>query len=282
MKPTQALHDLGQSLWLDHITRDLLDDGTLKRYVDELSVTGLTSNPTIFAQALKNSRAYDPAIARKTKEGRSGEELFFELAIEDLGRAADIFRPVHDRTAGVDGFVSLEVSPVLAHDTESTLAAAKELHARAGRKNLLIRDPRDDGGPPRHRGGHLRRDPRERDAPLLARALPRRRRRLLPRDRAAHRGRARPVRRVGRLGVHQPLGRGRRRQGARGAREPARHRNRGPDPRHLPGDVRLAPLATRLQHGRAPAAPALGEHRDEGSQGAPTRSTSTRSRPPSP
>jgi transaldolase len=148
MKPTQALHDLGQSLWLDHITRDLLDDGTLKRYVDELSVTGLTSNPTIFAQALKNSRAYDPAIARKTKEGRSGEELFFELAIEDLGQAADIFRPVHDRTAGVDGFVSLEVSPVLAHDTKSTLAAAKELHARAGRKNLLIKIPGTRAGLP--------------------------------------------------------------------------------------------------------------------------------------
>ncbi len=141
MKPTQKLHDLGQSLWLDNITRDLLDDGTLKRYVDELSVTGLTSNPTIFALALKNSRGYDPAIARKTKEGRSGEELFFELAIEDLGRAADVFRPVHDRTAGVDGFVSLEVSPALAHDTKSTIAAAKELHARAGRKNLLIKIP---------------------------------------------------------------------------------------------------------------------------------------------
>jgi len=148
MKPTQMLHDLGQSLWLDNITRDLLDDGTLKRYVDELSVTGLTSNPTIFAQALKSSRAYDPAIARKTKEGRSGEELFFELAIEDLGRAADVFRPVHDRTAGVDGFVSLEVSPVLAHDTKSTLAAAKELHARAGRENLLIKIPGTRAGLP--------------------------------------------------------------------------------------------------------------------------------------
>jgi transaldolase len=141
MKPTQALHDLGQSLWLDNITRDLLDDGTLGRYVDELSVTGLTSNPTIFAQALRNSRAYDPAIARKTKEGKSGEELFFELAIEDLGRAADVFRPVHDRTGGVDGWVSLEVSPVLAYDTRSTLAAARELHARAARRNLLIKIP---------------------------------------------------------------------------------------------------------------------------------------------
>ncbi len=148
MKPTQQLHDLGQSLWLDNITRDLLDGGTLKRYVDELSVTGLTSNPTIFANALRSSRAYDPAIARKTKEGKVGEELFFELAIEDLGRAADLFRPVHDRTGGVDGFVSLEVSPVLAHDTKSTLAAAKELHARAGRKNLLIKIPGTKEGLP--------------------------------------------------------------------------------------------------------------------------------------
>jgi transaldolase len=148
MKPTQALHDLGQSLWLDNITRDLLDGGTLKRYVDELSVTGLTSNPTIFDLALRKSRAYDAAIARKTKEGKSGEALFFELAIEDLGRAADLFRPVYERTHGVDGWVSLEVSPLLAYDTKSTLAAAKDLHARAGRQNLLIKIPGTKEGLP--------------------------------------------------------------------------------------------------------------------------------------
>ncbi len=148
MKATQLLHDLGQSLWLDNITRDLLDSGTLKRYIDELSVTGLTSNPTIFDHAIKNSTAYDAAIRQKLKEGKSGEELFFELALEDLTRAADLFRPIYDRTDGVDGWVSLEVSPLLAHDTASTLAAAKELHARAGRPNLFIKIPGTKEGLP--------------------------------------------------------------------------------------------------------------------------------------
>jgi transaldolase len=141
MKATQMLHDLGQSLWLDNITRDLLDSGTLKRYIDELSVTGLTSNPTIFDHAIKNSTAYDASIRRKMNEGKSGEDLFFELALEDLTRAADLFRPIWDRTDGVDGWVSLEVSPLLAYDTARTLAAAKSLHARAGRPNLLIKIP---------------------------------------------------------------------------------------------------------------------------------------------
>jgi len=141
MKATQMLHDLGQSLWLDNITRDILENGTLKRYVDELSVTGLTSNPTIFDHAIKNSTAYDAGIRKKVSEGKSGEALFFELAIEDLTRAADLFRPIWDRTNGVDGWVSLEVSPLLAYDTASTLAAAKSLHARAARPNLLIKIP---------------------------------------------------------------------------------------------------------------------------------------------
>jgi transaldolase len=148
MKATETLHDEGQSLWLDNITRDLLESGTLKRYVDELSVTGLTSNPTIFDHAIKNSPAYDAAIRKKVKEGKSGEELFFELALEDLTRAADLFRPIWDRTRGVDGWVSLEVSPLLAHDTASTLAAAKSLHARAGRPNLLIKIPGTKEGLP--------------------------------------------------------------------------------------------------------------------------------------
>jgi transaldolase len=148
MKATQLLHNLGQSLWLDNITRDLLNTGTLKRYIDELSVTGLTSNPTIFDHAIKNSSAYDAAICNKLDEGKSGEELFFELALEDLTRAADLFRPIYDRTNGVDGWVSLEVSPLLAHDTSSTLAAAKSLHARAGRPNLLIKIPGTKEGLP--------------------------------------------------------------------------------------------------------------------------------------
>ncbi|MFY9724634.1 MAG: transaldolase [Bryobacteraceae bacterium] len=141
MTATQALHNLGQSIWLDNITRDLLDSGTLKRYIDELSVTGLTSNPTIFDHAVKNSTAYDAAIREKVGRGKTGEALFFELALEDLTRAAALFRGVYDRTKGVDGWVSLEVSPLLAHDTPSTLAAAKALHARAGQPNLLIKIP---------------------------------------------------------------------------------------------------------------------------------------------
>src|SRR5918996_1389935 len=148
MKATQLLHNLGQSLWLDNITRDLLNSGTLKRYIDELSVTGLTSNPTIFDHAIKNTTAYDAAIRKKLGEGKTGQELFFELALEDLTRAADLFRPIYDRTDGVDGWVSLEVSPLLAHDTASTLAAAKSLHARSGRPNLLIKIPGTKEGLP--------------------------------------------------------------------------------------------------------------------------------------
>jgi len=148
MKSTQDLHDLGQSLWLDNITRNLLKTGVLRRYIDELSVTGLTSNPTIFDHAIKNSSDYDGAIKSKLAEGKSGEKLFFELALEDLTQAADLFRPVHDRTCGVDGWVSLEVSPLLAHDTKSTIAVAKDLHARAGRPNLLIKIPGTPEGLP--------------------------------------------------------------------------------------------------------------------------------------
>src|SRR6266852_4604535 len=148
MKATQRLHDLGQSLWLDNITRDLLSSGTLKRYIDELSVTGLTSNPTIFDQAIKNSTAYDAPIRQKLLNGRSGEELFFDLALEDITRAADLFRPIYDRTNGVDGWVSLEVSPMLAHDTASTIAAAKDLFARAARPNLFIKIPGTQEGLP--------------------------------------------------------------------------------------------------------------------------------------
>src|SRR5215472_5943890 len=141
MKATEKLHGLGQSLWLDNITRDLLTSGTLRRYIEELSVTGLTSNPTIFDRAIKNSASYDDAIRQKLKDGKSAEQLFFELALEDITRAADLFRPVWERTNGVDGWVSLEVSPLLAHDTAATLAAARDLHARAGRPNVLIKIP---------------------------------------------------------------------------------------------------------------------------------------------
>src|ERR1051326_4920120 len=148
MKPTRALHDLGQSIWLDNITRKLLSSGGLRRYIDELSVTGLTSNPTIFDHAIRNGSDYDDAIRKKVGGGRSGEKLFFELAIEDLTQAADLFRPVHDRTAGIDGWVSLEVSPLLAYDTQATIAAAKELHAQAGRPNVMIKIPGTPQGLP--------------------------------------------------------------------------------------------------------------------------------------
>ena len=148
MKATQQLHNLGQSLWLDNITRDLLNNGTLERYIAELAITGLTSNPTIFDHAIKNSSSYDRAIRDYASKGKSGEELFFELALEDLTRAADLFRPVHDRTNGLDGWVSLEVSPLLAHNTASTLAEAKQLFARANRPNLLIKIPGTKEGLP--------------------------------------------------------------------------------------------------------------------------------------
>jgi len=148
MNATQELHRLGQSLWLDNITRDLLTSGTLKLYADEMSVTGLTSNPTIFDHAIKNSTAYDAAIRKNAVESQSGESLFFKLALEDIGQAADLFRPIWERTNGVDGWVSLEVSPLLAHDTASTLLAARELHARAGRPNVFIKIPGTKEGLP--------------------------------------------------------------------------------------------------------------------------------------
>jgi len=141
MKATTKLHDLGQSIWLDNITRDLLNSGTLKRYIHELSVTGLTSNPTIFDQAVRNSATYDEDIAKKAPTAKSDEDLFFALALDDLTRAADLFRPTFERTDEVDGWVSLEVSPLLAHDTARTVSAARSLHQRAGKPNLFIKIP---------------------------------------------------------------------------------------------------------------------------------------------
>jgi transaldolase len=148
MNATKKLHELGQSLWLDNITRDLLTSGTLKRYIDELSVTGLTSNPTIFHQAIKNSTSYDDDIRRKLGEGKSGEGLFFELALDDITRAADLFRPVYERTSGVDGYVSLEVSPLLAYDTKTSISVARDLYARAARPNVFIKIPGTKEGLP--------------------------------------------------------------------------------------------------------------------------------------
>ena len=147
MKATEILHERGQSLWLDNITRTLLDDGTVQRYINSYAVTGLTSNPSIFDKAI-GSGAYDDAIREKSARGLSGEDLFFELAIEDLRRAADLFQPIYARTDGVDGWVSLEVSPKLAYDTAKTVEAAKSLHERAGRRNLFIKIPGTTEGLP--------------------------------------------------------------------------------------------------------------------------------------
>jgi len=148
MTITQNLHDLGQSLWLDNITREILDNGTLRRYIDELSVTGLTSNPTIFDEAIGNTSAYYSGIRQKAQAGLSGEELFVELALEDLRRAADLFRPIFDRTGGIDGWVSMEVSPLLANDTKTTIDAAMRIHRQANRPNLYIKIPGTPAGVP--------------------------------------------------------------------------------------------------------------------------------------
>jgi transaldolase len=148
MKATLELNRAGQSLWLDNITRELLTSGTLKRYIEELSVTGLTSNPTIFDHAMKHGSAYDDDIRKLTQTSLGDEQLFFELALEDLTQAADLFRPVHERTAGRDGWVSLEVSPRLAYDANSTLSEARDLHARAARRNLFIKIPGTKEGLP--------------------------------------------------------------------------------------------------------------------------------------
>jgi transaldolase len=148
MTITQRLHDLGQSIWLDNITREILDNGTLRRYIDELSVTGLTSNPTIFDEAIAHTAAYDAGIRRMAQAGLAGEELFVELALEDLRRAADLFRPVFDATQGIDGWVSMEVSPLLANDTQTTIDAALRIHKQANRPNLYIKIPGTPAGVP--------------------------------------------------------------------------------------------------------------------------------------
>jgi transaldolase len=146
MKITQRLHELPQSLWLDNITREILDNGTLAGYIKELSVTGLTSNPTIFDEAIGHTTAYDGGIREKALAGKSGESLFVELALEDLRRAADLFRPAFDASEGMDGWVSMEVSPLLAEDTKGTIAAALRIHKQADRPNLFVKIPGTPAG----------------------------------------------------------------------------------------------------------------------------------------
>ena len=148
MKPTRQLHDLGQSLWLDNITRELLDNGTLRRYIEDFSITGLTSNPTIFDGAIGSGNAYDAGIREKAQTGKSGEALFIELALEDLRRAADLFRPTFDASHHIDGWVSMEVSPLLASDTDGSIKAARQIHRQADRPNLFVKIPGTPEGIP--------------------------------------------------------------------------------------------------------------------------------------
>ena len=268
MKATQRLHDLGQSIWLDNITRDLLDSGTLKRYIDELSVTGLTSNPTIFDQAIKNSAAYDAAIREKLGKGKSGEALFFELALEDLTRAADLFRPIHERTNGVDGWVSLEVSPLLAYDTAEHAGRGQGASRPRRAAEPLHQDPRHEGGPARHRGGDLRRRADQRDAALLPRALPGRRRGVPARHRAAHRRRARTPRSARSPRSSSAAGTPRSR-----ARCPRRSATSSASPSRSAPTRRTAPCSSspRWQRvynaGAPPAAPPVGQHGNQGPEG---------------
>ena len=276
LKATGQLHRLGQSLWLDNITRDLLSSGTLQHYIDDLSVTGLTSNPTIFEQAIKNSSAYDTAIAAKLAQGKSGEALFFELALEDLTRAADLFRPIYDRTNGMDGWVSLEVSPLLAYDTAATIAAAKSSLRQGRSSEPDDQDSRDRRRTARHRGGHLRRHPDQRHAAVLPRALLRRRRSVPARHRTPDRCRAEAGRRLGGLGLRQPLGLRGRRHRARRAAQSARHRHGQAHLQGVPIGPQLAAVAARLQRRRPAAAAPVGQHGHQGSRRCPTSCTSRR------
>jgi transaldolase/glucose-6-phosphate isomerase len=148
MKATQKLHDLGQSLWLDNITRDLLNNGTLKRYIDELSVTGLTSNPTIFEKAINGSQGYDAVLSQLARAGSSVDEIYEALVIDDIRRATDLFRPLFLASAGLDGYVSLEVSPKLANETQRTLEEARRLWAKVDRPNVMIKVPATPAGIP--------------------------------------------------------------------------------------------------------------------------------------
>ncbi len=264
MKATAKLHDLGQSLWLDNITRTMLGDGTLAGYIEELSVTGLTSNPTIFDKAISGGDAYDEQIAELSSELDDAEEIFFELALADLRDATKLFAGVHERTAGVDGFCSLEVSPLLADDTQATIEQAARLHGEGRAGEPLHQDPRHAGRAAGDRGVDLRRHPDQRHPALRPRAVPGRRRRLSAWDRAPDRGRARPRRRFRRLDLHEPLGRRRRRRGPGGAAQPARAGDRLPGLPRLPRAARLAAHAAADERGRPPAAAALGEHRHQG------------------
>lgn len=263
MRATELLRNLGQSLWLDNITRDLLNDGSLKRYIDDLSITGLTSNPTIFDHAIKNSAAYDAAILDGRRNGKDGEALFFDLALEDIRRAADLFRPVYDRTDGVDGWVSLEVPPSLAHDTLETLAAAKDLSARADRLNVFIKIPGTPEGLPAIEEAIFAGVPI--NVTLLFSVE-----QYIAAAEAYIRGIERRIEsgpesdgRVCSFTIHQPLGRCRGKQSPRRPQRPTWDCGCRQSVQKLSGFPGIASLAARLQLWSSRSAIALGEHRNE-------------------
>ena len=267
MKATQRLHDLGQSLWLDNITRGLLTKGTLRYYITELSVTGLTSNPTIFDHAIKNTEFYDDAIRQKVREGKSGEELFFELALEDLTQAADLFRPIHDATDGVDGWVSLEVSPLLAYDTAGSIKEAAELWAKALRPNLFIKIPGTPEGLPAIEETIFK------GVPVNVTLLFSREQYLAAADaymrgieRRIEAGLGPKVGSVASLFISRwdkaVMG-----KVPGGASELPRYRHCQKDIQSLPGSARLAPVAETCRSRSAAAAPPVGQHRNERPQG---------------
>ena len=242
MKATEKLRNAGQSLWLDNITRDLLTSGTLKRYIDTLSVTGLTSNPTIFDHAISKSAAYDQDIRALTSTGVAREDLFFRLAIADLQQAADLFKPIHDRTAGVDGWVSLEVSPLLAYDTQRTVGAASSLHTAAARPNLFIKISGTKEGAPAIEEATFR------GIPINVTLLFSREQYVAAAEaymRGLERGspRVEPGRSFGRLAVRQPLGQGDDGEAAGELARSAGHRNRPNDLRRLSRSPRFGALA---------------------------------------
>ncbi len=206
MKPTQQLHDLGQSLWLDNITRTMLDDGTLAKYISDYSITGLTSNPSIFDAAIGEGDAYDASISEKKKAGLEDEKLFTEIALEDLRRAADLFKPVFEQTKHIDGWVSMEVSPMLASDTNGSIDAAKQIHELGRRENLFVKIPGTPEGVAAIEEVIFLGIPVNVTLAVFARAIPCGGRSLSARHRAAHRERAESGGRFGGVGVHQPMG----------------------------------------------------------------------------
>ena len=276
MNPTTELHNLGQSLWLDNITRDLLVRGTLQRYVRDFAVSGLTSNPTIFDHAIRNTNLYDDAIRDASARGRSGEALFLDLALEDVTEAADLFRPIHDATAGIDGWASLEVSPLLADDAAATVRETVQLHARARRPNLFIKIPGTRAGVTAIEESIFARRAGQRHVAVLARTVRRRGRRLHACCGAAHCCGPRPKGRLGRVNLRQPLGRGGQRHSAARAAQPPRHCHRKAHLQSLPRVAGLAALAQARSRRRTAATPTVGQHREQGSAERPTRCTSRR------